>query len=211
MKIQPKSKLVMIGDSITDCGRNYDPSYSEEVLGDGYVRLVSDFLKSTYPESGIEIVNKGISGNTVRDLKKRWERDVLSLNPDWLSIMIGINDVWQQINDSLPPENWVLIEEYEHTLDELVAMAAPSLQGLVVMTPYVLNLDLSDEMRSKMDEYGQVVRKIAKKYDAIYVDTQAAFDQFLQNADAGEISDDRVHMNAVGHKVLADAFLQAIL
>jgi len=200
----------MIGDSITDCGRNYDPSYSEEVLGDGYVRFVSDFLKSTQSESGIEIVNRGVSGDTVRNLKKRWQRDVLSLNPDWLSIMIGINDVWQQINNSLPPENWILIDEYEQTLDELVGAVAPSLQGLVLMTPYVLELDKSDGMRSKMDKYGQVVRKIAKKYDALFVDTQAVFDEFLRNADASEISDDRVHMNAVGHQVLADAFLQAI-
>ena len=210
MKIQPNSKVLMVGDSITDCGRNYDPSYSEEVLGDGYVRFVSDFLKSTYPESGIEIINKGVSGNTVRNLKKRWQRDVLDLSPDWLSIMIGINDVWQQINDSLPSENWVLIEEYEQTLDELVAMAAPSLKGLILMTPYVLELDKSDEMRAKMDEYGQVVRKIAEKYDALFVDTQAVFDEVLQGMDAQALSDDRVHMNARGHQVLADAFLQVI-
>jgi len=210
MKIQPNSKLLMIGDSITDCGRNYDASYSDEVLGDGYVRFISDFLRSTYPESGIEIVNKGISGDTVRNLKKRWQRDVLGLSPDWLSIMIGINDVWQQINDSLPPENWVLIDEYEQTLDELVGAVAPSLKGLVLMTPYVLELDQSDEMRSKMDAYGQIVRKIAEKYDALFVDTQAAFDEVLQKKDATELSNDRVHMNAVGHKVLAEGFLKIV-
>ena len=210
MKIQPNSKLLMIGNSITDCGRNYDASYSDEVLGDGYVRFISDFLKSTYPESGIEIVNKGISGDTVRNLKKRWQRDVLGLSPDWLSIMIGINDVWQQINDSLPPENWVLIDEYEQTLDELVGAVAPSLMGLVLMTPYVLELDQSDEMRSKMDAYGQIVRKIAEKYDALFVDTQAAFDEVLQKKDATELSNDRVHMNAVGHKVLAEGFLKIV-
>ena len=210
MKIQPNSKLLMIGDSITDCGRNYDASYSDEVLGDGYVRFISDFLRSTYPESGIEIVNKGISGDTVRNLKKRWQRDVLGLSPDWLSIMIGINDVWQQINDSLPPENWVLIDEYEQTLDELVGAVAPSLMGLVLMTPYVLELDQSDEMRSKMDAYGQIVRKIAEKYDALFVDTQAAFDEVLQKKDATELSNDRVHMNAVGHKVLAEGFLKIV-
>ena len=201
----------MIGDSITDCGRNYDASYSEEVLGDGYVRLVSDSLESTYPELGIEIINKGVSGDTVRNLKKRWQRDVLSLSPDWLSVMIGINDVWQQINDSLPPENWVLIDEYEQTLDELVGAVAPSLKGLVLMTPYVLELDKSDDMRSKMDKYGEIVRKIAEKYDALFVNTQAVFLEFLRNSEASEISNDRVHMNAVGHQVLADAFLQAIL
>ena len=200
----------MIGDSITDCGRNYDVSYSEELLGDGYVRFVSDSLESTYPELEIEIVNKGVSGDTVRNLKKRWQRDVLNINPDWLSIMIGINDVWQQVNDSLLPDHWVFIEEYESTLDELVAMAAPSLKGLVLMTPYLLELDKSDEMRAKMDRYGSVVRQFAKKYDAIFVDTQAAFDEVLKEMDAADLSEDRIHMNAIGHKILADTFLKAI-
>ena len=202
MKIQPKSKLVMIGDSITDCGRLSTP----DGLGDGYVRLVAAALY----DQNIQVINTGISGNTVRDLKQRWQRDVLDLNPDWLSIMIGINDVWRQIDNWGTPEDWVLLDEYEETLDALIAQVLPSLQGLILMTPYFLELDKTDEMRAKMDVYGEVVRKIAKKYDVIFVDIQAAFDTFLQTRDATEISNDRVHMNAVGHQVLADAFLKAI-
>lgn len=202
MKIQPNTKLVMIGDSITDCGRLSTP----DGLGDGYVRLVAAVLH----DKNIQVINRGISGNTVRDLKQRWQRDVLDLNPDWLSIMIGINDVWRQIDNWGTPEDWVLLDEYEETLDALIAQVLPSLQGLILMTPYFLELDKTDEMRAKMDVYGEVVRKIAKKYDVIFVDIQAAFDTFLQTRDATEISNDRVHMNAVGHQVLADAFLKAI-
>ena len=202
MKIQPNTKLVMIGDSITDCGRLSTP----DGLGDGYVRLVAAVLH----DKNIQVINRGISGNTVRDLKQRWQRDVLDLNPDWLSIMIGINDVWRQFDNWGTPEDWVLLDEYEETLDALIAQVLPSLQGLILMTPYFLELDKTDEMRAKMDVYGEVVRKIAKKYDVIFVDIQAAFDTFLQTRDATEISNDRVHMNAVGHQVLADAFLKAI-
>ena len=202
MKIQPNTKLVMIGDSITDCGRLSTP----DGLGDGYVRLVAAVLH----DKNIQVINRGISGNTVRDLKQRWQRDVLDLHPDWLSIMIGINDVWRQIDNWGTPEDWVLLDEYEETLDALIAQVLPSLQGLILMTPYFLELDKTDEMRAKMDVYGEVVRKIAKKYDVIFVDIQAAFDTFLQTRDATEISNDRVHMNAVGHQVLADAFLKAI-
>ncbi len=207
MKIQPKSKLLMIGDSITDCGRFYD----EDDLGDGYVRFVYDVLKEKYPQLGIEVINKGVSGNTVRDLKARWQRDVLDLRPDWLSIMIGINDVWRQIDNWEPRQNWISLDEYEQTLDELIGAVAPSLQGLILLTPYVLELDRSDEMRLKMDRYGNVVREIAKKYDAVFVDTQAAFDEVLQRMDTQELSNDRVHMNAVGHRILADVFLQAMV
>ena len=194
----------MIGDSITDCGRR------GASLGNGYVRFVDDFFKATHPQSGIKIFNRGISGNTVRDLKKRWQRDVLDLNPDWLSIMIGINDVWQQIDDWLPQAYWVTIEEYERTLGELIDGVFPSLKGLILMTPYHLQPDKSDGMRIKMDCYGDVVRQYAKKYNAIFVDTQAAFDEVLKEMNATDLSEDRIHMNEVGHKILADVFLKSV-
>jgi len=196
----------MIGDSITDCGRIYE----NPPLGNGYVRFVHDSLKATYPQLGIEIINRGISGDTVRDLKKRWQRDVLDLNPDWLSIMIGINDVWQQIDDWLPQAYWITIEEYERTLGELINAVLPSLKGLILMPPYYLQPDKSDGMRAKMDRYGNVVREYAKKFDAVFVDTQAAFDEVLKEMDATDLSEDRIHMNADGHKILADTFLKAI-
>jgi len=205
MKIHPHSKLLIIGDSITDCGQD-----SEESLGNGYVRLVHDLLADTYPELGIRIVNQGISGNTVRDLKRRWQRDVLDLNPDWLSVMIGINDVWQQMDHWMPIEMCVSIEEYERTLDELIATLSPSLKGLILMTPYVLQLDFSDPMRVLRDRFGNVVRKAAKKYDAVFVDTQAAFDEALKDIDAIDISEDRVHMNIGGHRILARTFMKAV-
>ena len=206
MKTQPNSTLVMIGDSITDCGRFYDP----RGLGNGYVRFVDDALQEKDPQLSIKIINKGVSGNTVRDLKARWQQDVLDLNPDWLSIMIGINDVWQQIDHWLPEAHWVKIDEYEQTLDELIGLVAPSLNGLILMTPYVLQLDKTDEMRAKMDRYGKIVCELAEKYDAIFVDTQIIFDKVLEKTDTRELSNDRVHMNAAGHRILANALLHAI-
>ena len=97
MLMEPKSKLVMIGDSITDCERARP--YGEGLfgaIGKGYVSLVDALLTAAYPELGIRVVNMGTSGNTVRDLSARWQSDVLDLKPDWLSVMIGINDVWRQ-------------------------------------------------------------------------------------------------------------------
>ena len=74
-----------------------------EGLGDGYVSLLDAFLATHYPERDIGVLNTGIGGNTVIDLEARWEADILDLNPDWLSVMIGINDVWRQFAD--PPRN----------------------------------------------------------------------------------------------------------
>jgi lysophospholipase L1-like esterase len=99
MKIEPGSKLVMIGDSITDAERARpvgEGLFSAQ--GRGYVSMVDALLGAVYPRHAIRVVNMGVSGNTVRDLKARWQTDVLDLKPDWLSILIGDNDVWRQFD-----------------------------------------------------------------------------------------------------------------
>ena len=89
----------------------------------------------------------GIGGNTVRDLQARWQTDVLDLNPDWLTVMIGINDVWRRFDQPAIPESHVSLEEYEQTLEELVRSALPGLEGLVIMTPFYLEPNDQDRMR----------------------------------------------------------------
>ncbi len=211
MKLPKNSKLVMIGDSITDAGRAQPIGEGlGETLGRGYVALIDALLGATYPELGIRVVNMGTSGNTVRDLKARWQRDVLDLKPDWLSVMIGINDVWRQFDSPRQPEIAVPLEEYEQTLDELVARALPNVQGLVLMTPFYIEPSKSDAMRARMDEYGAIVKQLAQKHSAHFVDTQAAFDAVLAHYYPATLAWDRVHPGQVGHMVLARAFLTAL-
>lgn len=211
MLITARSKLLFIGDSITDCGRNrpvaeglFDP------LGKGYVTQVSSLLAAAYPDRPIRVVNTGCSGNTVRDLKGRWQSDVLDLKPDWLSIMIGTNDVWRQFDSPLFPEAAVQPEEYEQTLDALVGTTRPLLKGLVLMTPFFVEPNQADAMRARMDQYGKIVLAVAKKHGVIGVDTQAAFDRALKHQHSCYYAWDRVHPNSAGHMLLARAFLDAI-
>lgn len=200
----------MIGDSITDCGRERPIADTKcGLLGDGYVSLINAFLNSTYPEQRIRIINMGISGNTVRDLDVRWQTDVLDLKPDWLSIMIGINDVWRQFDAWLQTERHVPIDEFAATLERLVRTTRPLLKGLILMTPYFIEPKTSDPMRAMMDQYGNVVRNLAGKYQAIFVDTQAAMDKVLEILPPMSLAQDRVHPNLIGHMILARAFLKA--
>lgn len=211
MKIDEHSKLVMIGDSITDSGRTQPVGEGLfEAHGKGYVAYVAGLLAASYPERRIRIVNMGTSGNTVRDLKTRWQRDVIDLKPDWLSIMIGINDVWRQFDLPLQPEIHVGLAEYEQALDELVTTCKPMLKGLVLMTPYFIEPNPSDAMRSTMDRYGSVVRELAQKHNAIFVDTQAAFNDVLKHCHPASLAWDRVHPGVAGHMVIAKAFLKAV-
>lgn len=211
MRIGEREKLVLIGDSITDCGRRQPVGEGrDDALGRGYAAQVNALLTAAYPERGIRVVNMGISGNTVRSLKARWQRDVLDLSPDWLSVMIGINDVWRQFDEPLQPAGHVLLPEYEETLRELLAEARPGLRGLVLMTPFYLEPNLADPMRAAMDRYGAVVRRLAAEHGAIFVDTQAAFDRVLGHIYPAALAWDRVHPSPAGHMVLARALLQAV-
>jgi len=211
MKIHPDSKLLLIGDSITDCGRAYPVAEGPgEALGTGYVSLVNACLTATQPGAGIRVINMGINGNTVRDLAARWDGDVMALKPDWLSIMIGINDVWRQFAGWPGWETPIDPDEYRQTLDRLIRKTQPLLKGLVLMTPYLIEPNWSDPMRARMDEYGAVVRDLAGRYEAILVDTQAAFDEVLTELDPMRLAADRVHPNLSGHMILARAFLKAI-
>lgn len=211
MLLEKGSKMVMIGDSITDCERKYP--YGEGLfqgIGKGYVALVDAHLQLAYPELEIRCVNMGIGGNTVRDLKKRWQTDVLDLRPDWLSIMIGINDVWRHFDEPKIKESHIDLQEYESTLFELVEQARPGLKGLVLMTPFLIESNVKDAMRKKMDEYGLAVKRVAEQTGAVFVDIQDEFNKMLNYYYSGTFAADRVHPDLAGHMIIARAFLNAI-
>ncbi len=211
MKIEAGSKLVMIGDSITDCDRATPIGEGLfQAVGKGYVANVDALLGTIYPERGIRVVNMGSSGNTVRDLKARWQSDVIDLKPDWLSVMIGDNDVWRQFDSPLQKESHVCLEEYTATLDELVANTNSLVKGIVLMSPFYIEPNPSDMMRAQMDRYVAAVREISSKYQTIFVDTQSAFNDALKTFYPATLSWDRVHPGHIGSMIIARAFLNAV-
>lgn len=214
MRLSSHTKLLFIGDSITDAGR--DPSgeptpWTNDIgLGRGYVNLVNALLHISNPESKIRILNQGISGNTIRDLSQRWQEDVLNHNPNWLSIKIGINDVWRQFDQPHRKEAHVSPEEFAATYRQLLDQTRPQLQGLVLISPYFIEPNRDDPMRALMDRYGAITHKIAQEYDAVFVDAQAAMDRLTQHTHPAEIAWDRIHPSSVGHMAIAQAFVDAI-
>lgn len=203
MIFSPGQTLLFLGDSITDAGRQHTPPY-----GEGYVSLLQALLQARHPELALRVINRGISGDTTRDLLARWERDALAEQPDWLSLLIGINDVWRSFGAN--PHTAVPLPEYEANLRRLLDSARQQGARLILMTPYLIEPERSAPMRRQMDWYGEVVRRLAAEMEAVLVDTQAAFDAVLRHAPPEAWAADQIHPNRAGHAVIALAWLRAV-
>jgi lysophospholipase L1-like esterase len=198
-------RVLFIGDSITDCGRRDD----QAPYGNGYMSLVRALVSARHPGTRLEWRNHGISGNTVRDLAARWESDAVAVRPDWLSVMIGINDVWRAFDGQ--PDLAVPVDEYERTLRALLRRAVEATGcRLILADPYLVEPDRAEPQRAESDRYGAVVAGLAAEFDAIHIATQAAFDRVLAVSAVTDWADDRVHPDLPGHAVIADAYLAAL-
>jgi lysophospholipase L1-like esterase len=205
MLFEPQQKVLFIGDSITDAGRTGPAA----PYGDGYVSQIRNFLLARYPERHLTIVNRGVSGNTTRDLRARWRADVLAHRPDWLALKIGINDVWRAFGGN--PREAVPLPEYTANLRHLLDQTrAHTPARLILLTPYMIEPDRAQPMRAAMDRYGAAVQALAPEYEAILIDTQAAFDAALQHTTPADWADDQIHPNGPGHAILALAVLRAV-
>ncbi len=201
-------RIVFAGDSVTDMG-SYNPvgsNYSEG-LGRSYVRVIESLLSAIYPEKILQIWNSGISGDTTRDLLKRFDRDVIALDPDWVSICIGINDVWHQYDAPMNVQDHVSPEEYRENIRKMILSLPEKTKGVFLCSPYYIEGYRNDAVRKRMDEYCEIVRSLAEEYHAIYVDFQKLYEDYTAYRHSSYITWDRVHPNQVGATLMAREFL----
>mgnify|MGYP002516275805 FL=1 len=201
-------RIVFAGDSVTDMG-------SAQPIGEGlfenvgrsYVRIIENMLAAWYPELNIRVTNSGIGGNTSRNLLDRFERDVVLLNPDWVSICIGINDVWRQFDLPAMPDAAVLPSEYYANLEKMILAVKGNVKGIFLLSPYYMEPNREDKMRKRMDEYVKLCAELAEKHGCIFVDFQSLYERYLQIRHSSFIAWDRVHPNQIGATLMAKEFL----
>jgi len=205
MLLNDNEIVLFQGDSVTDCGRAYSDPAS---LGNGYANLIASRLGYLYPEKKLTFYNRGISGNRVVDLQSRWEEDCLALRPTWVSILIGINDTWRRFdNDDETP-----VEKYEAGYREILDRTKERLGAkLILMEPFVLPTpEDRTTWRSDLDPKIQVVRRLAREYDALLVPLDGLFAGAVSKADPAYWAPDGVHPSAAGHALMAEAWLRAV-
>lgn len=209
MLFENMDRIVFAGDSVTDMGSAQPVGEGLfENVGHSYVRIVENMLNTWYPEIKVRVTNSGISGNTSRTLRERFKRDVIDLNPDWVSICIGINDVWRQFDSPAIPDGQVMPEEYEKNVEEMILSVKDQVKGIFLMTPYYMEPNPEDWMRKRMDEYGAICKKLAEKYDCIFIDLQENFNQYFKYRHSTYIAWDRVHPNLIGATIITKQFLE---
>lgn len=209
MIFEENDRIVFAGDSVTDMGsaKPVGESLGDD-LGKGYVRIIESWLTACYPERKIRVTNSGISGNTSRDLLQRYDRDVVELNPQWVSICIGINDVWRQFDTPTIPEWQVLPEEYEQNVEIMILKVKDSVKGIFILSPYIMEPNRDDFMRARMDEYVEICRRLAEKHSCVFVDFQKMYEDFCKIRHSSSVAWDRIHPNQVGATLMAKEFLK---
>lgn len=196
MLLQEGQKMIFIGDSITDCGRKDDPEH----IGGGYVRIVRDYLSIVRPEISLQVVNQGISGETILDLKARWKEDVIELKPDWLTISIGINDEWKNVS----------CDDFRDTYRELLTETKSKTgASLIVMETTILSEDSNDGKNERLLPYNQIIREVAAEFEAILVPQYQSFTAYLREQRGKTLTVDQVHMNSTGNLFMAVNWLKA--
>ncbi len=201
--------IVFAGDSVTDMGSAQPVGESFfDNLGHGYVRMVDNLLSAVYPEVRIRVVNAGISGNTSADLLARLDRDVLVFHPQYVSICIGINDVWRQFDSPYNPTCSVTLENYEANLRKIIEKCKEQgVKGIFMLTPYYMEPNRQDPMRARMDEYVAVCKRLAEEYGCELVDFQKLYEEYFSVCHSSIIAWDRVHPNEKGATLMAREFL----
>lgn len=201
-------KILFQGDSITDCGRSRE---LDSDLGKGYPRLVEAALGFEEPGEH-EFINKGISGNRIVDLYARIKREIINLKPDFMSILIGVNDVW---HDRGEDPNGVDAEKYfkiYSMLIEEVKAALPDIK-IIILEPFVLKGPSTeadwDIFHPEVLKRAKKAKEIAEKFGLPFVPLQKGFDELCEKAPSTYWLKDGVHPTAKGHEFIKQEWLKA--
>ncbi len=197
--------ILFQGDSITDAGRDKEVNLAD--MGRGYAALASAWLSAARPELNLTFINRGISGNRAVNLADRWQQDCLDLKPDWVSILIGINDTWRRFDNNDPTST----EDYtDHYRDILTRCAGAGIK-LIVCEPFVLPHPQDRKAwREDLDPKIHAARELAREFGARYVPFDGIFAAASMKREAAFWAADGVHPTPAGHALMARHWLNTV-
>ena len=210
IQLPPNSVLLFQGDSITDCSRDRTRNGPNDpaALGAGYVGRIAGDLLALRPGAGWNLYNRGISGDRSVDLLGRWRRDSLALQPDVVSILVGVNDTWHEHLTG----NGIDVPRYAALYRMLLADTQQARPGvrLILGEPFALpGGEFSNAWMDELHLRGDAVRELANEFGAAFVPYQGMFDAALKRYSSTELAADGVHPSPLGHQLMAQAWREA--
>ena len=210
--LQKGDVVLFQGDSITDAGRNKanrTPN-TPQMMGTGYVNHAAGDLLFNHTEENLTVYNMGISGDKVPQLADRWDADCISLKPNVLSILIGVNDYWH-INPQNSAGNAKQYEDEYRALLKRTVGALPNVK-LIIGEPFAVKglSAVNDSWYPAFDRYREAARKLADEFKAKFIPYQKVYDEALKLAPATYWTHDGVHASVAGAYLMANAWLQAV-
>ncbi len=196
-------RIVFFGDSITDCDRDRGDLNS---LGNGYVKILADKLRPIYPDTDIELINKGISGDRVQELLARVQTDVIDLKPDAVVIMIGINNVWHKFTHGKELD----LVEFEQDLKELITKLKEAGIVVIFLEPFLLPAPDKLRMRKIFNEELKIIDRVGEEMCDEFVAFDEMFNGLVESIPYSEYSLDGVHPTHRGSRLIANTAIKAI-
>lgn len=202
-------KILFQGDSITESNRAKDAKYCKEYTGSGYPTLIAAELGCRYINE-YEFINRGVSGNKAVDIFSRINRDIISICPDILSILAGVNDVMLgiQCGDGFDAIGYG--KTYDLMLSEIKRLLPKT--EIVILEPFVLRGEVTEKywerFRSEVEKRACISEKLAEKYNFTFIPLQNKFDEAYKKAPKGYWLFDGVHPTSAGHKIIADEWIK---
>lgn len=198
-------KILFQGDSITSSGRSRE---DDNNVGWGYTNLVKSRLSLDYPQK-FEFVNRGIAGNTVADLYARKVRDIIGVDPDFMSILIGTNDYTCSPNAKFQNR----FEKVYNMLIEEVLEDRPNIK-IMLMEPFVLpgsavQGEAYTVRRKGTEDRSMAVQRIAEKFGLDFVPLQYLMDEALEKAPVDYWTTEGVHPTPPAFQIIADEWIKA--
>lgn len=194
--------LVLVGDSVTDAGRDRTDPRS---LGDGWVRDVAAALAGSHP--GLVVLNRGVGGDRAVDLERRWDTDVLAERPDVVGVLVGVNDTWRRFDSDDPTS----VEDYEATLRRVLERTrAAGVDRVVLVEPFALHVPpVTPAWDEELAGRRAAVARVGASYGTVVVEAQQAYDAAAGDAPEALLHDG-VHPTPEGHRLLARTWLAAV-
>ena len=205
-KLAKGSTLLFQGDSITDMKWGRNQKDRNHYLGHSYVFLIASRLHTDMPEAKLNFLNRGMSGHTVPDLQKRWQKDTVDLKPNVLSVLIGINDVGRAVRAKKEVDPVAYEQGYRDLLTQ--SRAANEKLKLVLVEPFVL--PVKRDWRGQVDRIRPVVAKLAEEFNAVLIPMQSVFDEAAKRTGPEHWIWDGVHPLPQGHELIARTWIQKV-